>query len=173
MTLTAARRALFTFAVLSALQGSAATAWAEDSAGSARGSVVLRAVVLPSLGVELASLGSSQTGEAGQLAAHWNLGSGQNAELIVARSTDWQFPVGSAQPRIIPAKYRTGTSCLESGGESSVAWCNSARPFAMVGLANLGRLQPKARPVRISLPRFAFPLRNSESGTLDIRFQAI
>jgi hypothetical protein len=173
MTVTVARRRLLAFAVLSALLGSGANALAEDSAGSAQGSVVLRAVVLSSLGVQFASVDSSQTGEAGELAAHWNLGSGHNAGLIVARSTDWQLPFGSVQPRIIPAKYRTETSCLQSGGEFSVAWCDSVRPFAVAGLASVGRQQPKAQPVRISLPRFALSLRHRESGTLDIRFQAI
>ncbi|HSA93109.1 MAG TPA: hypothetical protein VLE48_08880 [Terriglobales bacterium] len=173
MTLTAARHALFTFAVLSALLGSGPTALAGDSAGSAQGSVVLRAVVLPSLGVQLASMDSSQTGEAKELAAHWNLASGHNAGLIVARSTDWQYPFASAHPAIIPAKYRIGTSCLQSGEGFSADWCDSLRPFAVVGLASLGRQQPKAQPMRISLPRLAFPLRHPESGTLDIRFQAI
>jgi hypothetical protein len=173
MTVTVARRRLLAFAVLSALLGSGANALAEDSAGSAQGSVVLRAVVLSSLGVQFASVDSSQTGEAGELAAHWNLGSGHNAGLIVARSTDWQLPFGSVEPRIIPAKYRTGPSCLQSDGDLSAPWCDSARPFAMVGLASLGRQQTKAQPLRISLPRFAYPVRHPESETLDIRFQAI
>ena len=173
MTTVAALRSLLVFGLLMGLSGSADRAFGEDAASSTPATVVLRAVVLPSISIRLAAADSSRPGEVGELVAHWNLGSGHNTGLIVARSMDPQAPFGSARPRLVPARFRTGASCLEWGRELSATSCDSVRPLAVVGLATLGRQRPEAQPLLICLPSRLLDPRDPAPGTLDIRLQAI
>ncbi len=171
MTTVAAFRSLWVFVLLIGLSG--ATAFGEDGAGSTPTTVLLRAVVLPSISVRLASEDSSRPGEASELVAHWNLGSGHNTGVIVARSMDRQSPFSPPRPRIVPASYRTGAFCLDRGRDSFAATCSSVRPLLVVGLATLGRQRPDTEPLRIQLPFLSSDSDDPTQGTLDIRLQAI
>ena len=173
MTTVAALRSLLVFGFLMGLSGSTARAFGEDAAGSTPTAVVLRAVVLPSISIRLAAANSSRPGEVGELVAHWNLGSGHNTGLIVARSMDPQAPFGLARPRLVPAKYRAGASCLEWGREWSATSCDQVRALMVVGLATLGRQRPEAQPLLIPLPSLSLNPRDPAPGTLNIRLQAI
>ncbi|HXE91015.1 MAG TPA: hypothetical protein VNK82_08645 [Terriglobales bacterium] len=171
MTPITARRLLSVLTLLLGLPGLASRAFADDGAGSTPETVILRAVVLPSVGVQLSSLTSLHPTEGAELVAHWNLGSGQGLDLTLVRWEN-QPPLGSPRERLIPATYGVGSSCMEWRTAYS-SGCASMTSLAVIGLTRLSRQRPRTEPLRIGLPGIAHGSEDPASETLEIRIQAI